>query len=341
MTTQLASHFLFGDDTMVINGLEMRDQETISYFKDLELSEIEEKFKNIIKLGVVVTKTVGTAEKLDYIEKEFNKLDSKFENNLDGVLTDLRTECETPLYNLIKEVKSGIDEMKEQLSINKGVELSRQSTTLKGFDFQDYCEDILSNLARVHGDSLENTSTRVGRITRSKKGDFVLTLGNEVGKKCVIELKDVYKRFSVDDILNELEEAKKNREADYAIFVTRYVESLPKSTRWFAEFNGHNLVCALGNKQNDSTLHEEILCISYKWAKSKLLLDSYKEKKIDCVFINQQVKAVFSRLNVFDTILTQYGNIKRSNEEIKKSIESIREEIEEELNKIINSLESK
>lgn len=167
-------------------------------------------------------------------------------------------------------------------------------------------------MRRVQGDSLENTSAKVGKANRSKKGDFVLTLGNNVGKKCVIELKDVDKRFSADDILDELEEAKENREADYAIFVTRYVESLPKSTGWFAEFNGHNLVCALGDKQSDSKLHEEILCISYKWAKSKLLMDSYREKNVDCAFISQQVNVVSRKLGVFDMVLTQCGNIKKN-----------------------------
>lgn len=246
-----------------------------------------------------------------------------------------------PLYYLRKEVRSEIDEMKKQLILSKGEELVRQNTTLKGFDFQDYCEDILNNIVRVHGDCLENTSAKVGKLTKSKKGDFVVTLGNNIGKKCVVELKDVDKRLTTDDIQVELEEAKKNREADYAILVTRHVESLPKSTGWFNEFNGHNLVCALGDKHNDSTLHEEILSISYKWAKSKLLLDSRREEKIDCTFINQQVQVVLSELRIFDTILTQCRNIKKSNDEIQKSIESTRENIEQVLNKIIKSLEIK
>lgn len=273
MATKL-SNFFFDKELMIVNGLNITDQETIIFFKDLEReSDLEEKFKKILKLGVVATKIVGTAEKLDYIEKEFNKLDSRFDNKLDMMLAELSTKYEmmfgddgkfsdllkehfgdngkvvkdlfdpyregTPLYYLIKEVRSEIDEMKKQLILREGEELVRQNTTLKGFDFQDYCEDILNNIVRVHGDCLENTSTKVGKLTRSKKGDFVITLGNNIGKKCVIELKDVDRRLTTDDIQVELEEAKKNREADYAILVTRHVESLPKSTGWFNEFNGH------------------------------------------------------------------------------------------------------
>lgn len=71
------------------------------------------------------------------------------------------------------------------------------------------------------------------------------------------------------------------------------------------------------------------------------VLDSRREEKIDCTYINQQVQVVLSELRIFDTILTQCRNIKKSNDEIQKSIESTRENIEEELNKIIKLLELK
>lgn len=71
------------------------------------------------------------------------------------------------------------------------------------------------------------------------------------------------------------------------------------------------------------------------------VLDSRREEKIDCTFINQQVQVVLSELRIFDTILTQCRNIKKSNDEIQKSIESTREKIEEDLNKIIKLLELK
>lgn len=180
MAIQVVGNFLFDNGLMVIKELKITDQETVSFFKELELTEVEEKIKEILKMGVVVAKTVGTAEKVDYVEKEFNKFDSKIENRLERVIAvcemmfgddgrfsallekhfgdngkivkDLFDPYKegTPLYNLMKEVRSGIDEVKEQLSISKGMELSRQNTTLKGFEFEDYCEDILNNMAYLY-----------------------------------------------------------------------------------------------------------------------------------------------------------------------------------------------
>lgn len=79
MAIQVVSNFLFDNGLMVIKELKITDQETVSFFKELELTEVEEKIKEILKMGVVAAKTVGTAEKVDYVEKEFNKFDSKIE----------------------------------------------------------------------------------------------------------------------------------------------------------------------------------------------------------------------------------------------------------------------
>ena len=154
-------------------------------------------------------------------------------------------------YNLRKEIKIEIEGLKEQFGINKGMEQFKQKTTHKGFDFENYCETILTDIVRVNGDNLEKTSTKPGKLIRSKKGDYVVTFGNDVGKKLVVELRDIDRQLSVAEVQEELQEAKENRNSDYAIFVARHVESVPKSTGWFAEYNGHNLVCALGNKDNN------------------------------------------------------------------------------------------
>jgi hypothetical protein len=121
----------------------------------------------------------------------------------------------TPLYNLRRELKTEIEGVKQQLGIYKGIEQLKQKTTVKGLDFEKYCEDILTDIVKVNGDSLEKTSTKPGKLLRSKKGDYVIDFGNDVGKKLVIELKDIDKQLSVTEIQKELEEAKENRDADF------------------------------------------------------------------------------------------------------------------------------
>jgi hypothetical protein len=108
----------------------------------------------------------------------------------------------------------------------------------------------------------------------------------------------------------------KRREAEYAIFVIRDFESLPKSVGWFNEYNGNSLVCALGKNGNDGVLHEELLYIAYKWAKSKLILESLKENKIHVTALVQKGEAAKNKLRVFQSVFNsmwKYTKINRGN----------------------------
>jgi hypothetical protein len=67
------------------------------------------------------------------------------------------------MYFFKNEIMKEIGGIKEQLGISKGVEKLRQSTTLKGFDFQKYCENILNKIARMHADTLEYTGNKTGK----------------------------------------------------------------------------------------------------------------------------------------------------------------------------------
>jgi hypothetical protein len=75
MTTEFADHFLFNKQRMIVNKFSTMDQDIVSFFKDFtEPSELEEKFEKILKIGVIVAKTIGMVQNVDYVQKEFNSL---------------------------------------------------------------------------------------------------------------------------------------------------------------------------------------------------------------------------------------------------------------------------
>jgi hypothetical protein len=374
VATTVRDVFFFDNHTLTINEFTITDQDVVSFFRDSNELDLREKFEKVLKMGVVVTKTVEIAEKVDYVEKEFSKLGTKIDGSFSDMLENLSITSDlmfgdngkfaalleehfgkdgevvknifdpynegTPFYNLRKEIRGEMEGIRQQLGINKAIEQFKQKTTAKGFDFEKHCEHILTDIVRVNGDDLEKTSTKPGSLIRSKKGDYVVTFGNNIGKRLVIELKDVEKQLSAVEIQEELEEAKRNRNADFAIFVVRHLESVPKSTGWFSEYNGHNLVCSLGVKGGNDNLHDEILCIAYKWAKSKLFVESIRDKKIDPTFVNRQIEGVKNKLKLLDGITTQCGNIDRSSEEIKKILRRNKDEIDGDLTRIITSLKA-
>ena len=69
-------------DSIHIRDLTIDDPEVVSYFRDLPEDQRTPIFKTAAKLGVIAIKTIGTTEKVDYIEKQFNALQHEFETRI-------------------------------------------------------------------------------------------------------------------------------------------------------------------------------------------------------------------------------------------------------------------
>jgi len=190
----------------------------------------------------------------------------------------------------------------------------------------------------MSGDLLENTTKIPGKLQDSKKGDFVATIA-ENNMKIVLEMKDT--RISGTEIEKTLSESIENREASYGILVVKYVESLPKSVGWFREFGNNMLVCALATEKNEESLHDELLLISYKWAKTRIMLQSLKEKQIDAEFIQNKITKIQSKVGELKKIKTQCTNIENASEEIREIVKTLQDEIGTELTEILASFVSK
>jgi hypothetical protein len=365
-----SSDILVEKEKIIVTKFETTDKEIVSYFQDIDQEEQVEKFENALKVGVVAVRTVGITEKIDYIQKEFNQLDSKFKDTFGAVSTQIDNKLEetfgeegkfsdllkknfgedgkimtdfldpnkkgTPFYDLKLEIQQRFEEMKEKLGISEAVEQIKSKTTLKGFDFEEECESILANIAKLYGDHLERTSKTIGKIKSSKKGDFVITLGN-ANQKIVLELKGGEEKFSASKIYSMMDESIKNREADYGIFVVSKVESVDKSIGWFNEY-GNYLVCALGDEENDENLHDEILCIAYKWARTRIIQESLKKTKIDGGFIREKMDLIKGKLDEMKLIRNQCGSIQKSSEEIKTISNRIEGQITDELDQVLESM---
>ena len=360
-------------DRMVVKDFETYDKDIVNYFQDLAPEIQAERLENALKVGVVAVKTVGLTEKIDYIEKEFQNLNHDFTDTLDSTIKEMDKKYEevfgekgkfgeiikqnfgedgkiikdlfdpnkegTPLYNLRSDFRNEILQLRQQIGIKDTKEELTKKTTLKGIPFQDLCENIISQVCRHYGDILEDTTDKQGKIKNSKKGDFVSTI-SENGKKIVFEVKDV-SSISAPDIQRTLEESIENREASYGVLVVRNVESLPKSIGWFQEFGNNMLACALSTTEKEEGLHYELLLIACKWARTKVMLQSLKESKVDAEFIQNKITKIQNKLNELRTIKTQCTNIMTASDKIKTISKELEEEIGMELSEILGSITSK
>jgi len=354
--------------TLLVENFETNDSEIVAYFADISPENLEERFETSLKLGVVALKTIGTTEKIDYIEKEFYKLSEKFTEITEKTKEDVEEQVEeifgengsfstiidehfgekgklvtdifdptkegSPLYRLRTLIIEKIDGLAKELGIKKAVEEVIEVTPKKGYEFEDLCEGLLSDLVSRHlGDELTRTTNIVGRISNSKEGDFVITIGERPDCKLVLETKDV-QDISLTKIHEIMNEAIENRDAKYGVFVSKWVESLPKAVGCFNEYQGNHLVCALTSKEHEGTIHPEVLHIAVCWARIRSLMEKAEAEGLNVSFIQEKLKEIERKLEVFSRVKRECTNVGNSVKRIRKLSDEIQEGIETELGEI-------
>lgn len=356
-----------------IKEFETTDKDIVSYFQNIEPEEQVERYENALKVGVVAVKTVGLAENINYIEKEFQNLNHGFTHTLDSTIKEMDKKYEeifgekgkfseiikqqfgddgkimkelfdpnkegTPLYNLRNDFRNEIFELKKQMGIKKAEEEIKKRTPLKGKDFEDLCETLIGEVAHHYSDKLENTTKIEGKLTDCMKGDFVVTLA-ENGKKIVFEVKDRKDLKSANEIQETLKISMQNRDASYGILVIRYVESFPKGVGWFQEYENNMLACALSTNEREETLHHELLLIAYKWARTRVMLQTLKDSKVNVEFVQNRIERIQRKLRELSEIKTECVNIETSSTKIKTITTELADNIGRELSDILGTINS-
>jgi hypothetical protein len=142
------------------------------------------------------------------------------ENKLDEVLEQFSLDKDGSGMCRLKEMLADFfGQLNQSLGIKTATAAEAERGHVKGMVFEEDLYVVFANLGRELGDHTELVRGTVGIVSRCKKGDFLATLGETCGapgQKVVVEVKDQPVRLK--DALDELQEAKKNREAACGIF---------------------------------------------------------------------------------------------------------------------------
>lgn len=354
-----------------VQALEISEPEVVDYFLEVPEDEWASHLRTVLRIGVLALRAVGTTERVDYIEKRFSALRSDFEAGLrevfdedgriaqvverffgdrgevpefiealfgpDGqIVKDLFDPSQkgTPLAKLKDEILEGFVNLRKDLGIQEKEEELIEATALKGGDFEDLVQDLLSETVRPFGDTLERTTDAPGLLKGSKKGDFVVTLANPPDLRLVVETKATGSE-TYPSIEETMEEALENREAAYGLFVVRDVESVPRSVGWFNEYQGRFLVVALGSRGAEDRLHREMLEVAYRWARTRVLLRrAARAEGVDVTAVRQELERAETVLKRFRRIRTQCTNVSKAVQAIREEAKGIQEDLKEILDRI-------
>ncbi len=355
-----------GNRVAVLNW-ETDDNDIVSFFQNKPVEDRPRAFERALKVGVVASNVVGTAERIDYVQKAFNSLQTRFEQQLDRTLTQLGQTFDdmfgekgkfariiqdnfgdngklvkeifdparegTPLYQLRVELERQITEVQKALARKSGAEEVVARTPVRGLEFEEEVYGILSRIVRQRkGDELEATGTTVGGLSKSKKGDFLIRFTEKPTSPLAIETKDEA-RISLPELNRTLEKTLENRGAAYAILVSKNVEALPDSVGWFNEYGNNKLVVALGSSGSDQ-LREEVLNIAITWARLRILLQTPTRVGVDAGKIAEAARKAETVIGRFREILTQCTNVEKASRTIRGLCEEIQQSLTTELTTI-------
>lgn len=234
-------------------------------------------------------------------------------------LLELMKEDRETNRNFQEEVKTALAEMRAQRK-------AAERTTLHGHDFETAVFECIQRQAQRLGDIPTPTGNTTGQIRHCKKGDCVVELGPESaapGAKIVIEAKEKA-GYSLADARAEIEEARKNRDAQVGLFVYS-AKCAPPGLEPLARF-GHDVFVVWDREDATSEvfLHAAIslaraLCVRTHQSDEAL--------QVDFAEIDRAILEVEKRANSFDEIETSVDTIKRQADKIRKTASAARESL--------------
>ena len=317
------------DDKLKIQDCTIDDQDVVNYFENIQSQgkDLYENLESIIKLGVIAAKSAHVGTQVDFVEKKFMVIQTKLEKQLDEQFGDHGNFIKDSMAEMLRQL--GLD-----IGISQAVKVEHQKGTQKGVEFEEYCEVIISEIAKHHNDRLESTGTTTGLVEGSKKGDHVYTV-KDSGKKIVLEMKDYTKPQSTPALERYMNEAIENRGAEYGIVISKRKNGFSKDVGLFQEY-GNKLFVALTTEETDNVeLQNELLVIALRWARLRL---KQKSGTIDSSLIIEKIENVQRSMKKFSNIKTKCTSIKGTADEISEDLDELREIINADLLEVSNSL---
>jgi len=318
------SDFSINNDSIEIQNLTIDDSDIVSYFQNIEVTNenLKDKIEYLLKLGILSSKSVQMGNQTDYIDRKLAETLYKLKEYVDEGF---------PSDDSIRKI---LQELITPLAILKGTSEEHVKGTQKGFEFEEYCEKTLSNIAKMFGDRLEKTGEIVGLVENSKKGDYVYTI-KENDKKIVVEMKDYTNPQSTPSLEKYLNEAISNRGTDYAIIICKSAQGFSKEVGMFQEYGNKLFVALTPSDSDNSELHNELIVIAMRWARQKLV---QKTSEFDSAILQDKISNVQRTMKKFSNIKTKCTSISSISEEISAEVQNLRDTIKTDLEEISKAL---
>jgi hypothetical protein len=175
-----------------------------------------------------------------------------------SALARLKRELMTVLEAHVKTNAEFQEEVKSSLREMTARRQEQARSTEHGITFQRILYEFLQPEAQSRGDRIEFVGDNVGAIKNCKVGDVVIQLTEETaspGARIVFEAKEA-KNYTLTAALSEIEEARKNRQAQVGVFVFSR-KTAPSNLRPLSRF-GSDIVVVWDSED----AHSDVLIVA-------------------------------------------------------------------------------
>lgn len=276
-----------------------------------------------------------------HLESKIQEMTDQFSLDIDGsALARLKLEIAKEVQEIKTSNNKFFIELKEALGMKVAKHEESEKGTEKGREFEDALYDYVAEIGRQLNDSTENLRATTGATPRSKKGDYVVCLGDTSaapGEKIVIEAKKEH-GYKIKDGIQELKEAKRNRDALIGILAFSK-ECAPPEIGDF-HFIGNDFFVTIDNDALSSRAPLIYLEAAYKIARALIVTTFQKDesKNVNVGQIKREIASIVESVSRLSELIKKAKTINTNSKTIEEVIVELKADMEARLQSITQSL---
>lgn len=265
------------------------------------------------------------------VEAKLNQVLHEFSLDRDG----------SAMCRLKKMMGDAFGSLNQSLGINAARAEEAERGHVKGLDFESDLYERIAEWGRQFGDDTRFVRGTPGTL-KQKLGDHLIILGETTGApgiKIVVEAKD--QRYQFKEAMDELQRAKRNREATCGIFV--FSKGCEPSEVGDFRRSGDDFYCTVDKGELHSGGLLPFLWSAYEIARAQAIAAVRKEAdgQLNLERVQQSIDALAAWVPRLGEIMTKANTIQRSGQAIEGTAKEMKKEMEGRIKEILNLLRPK
>ena len=201
-------------------------------------------------------------------------------------------ESHDKLIEKITQLEGEVKRLRDAREAEEAVAAERERGTSKGRAFEQQAFDLVEALAGARGDVAHHVGDERS-ASGGKQGDIVIELDAASGPakgRIAIDAKD--EKLSKNRAWQVLNEALRQRDAEFAILVVASEEKVPSGRQQLQEYEGNKMIVTLDKE----TLDPRGLELAYRYARCRSLMAAERELALDAAGVRDAADEALSAL---------------------------------------------